>query len=85
MPGFFNDMGGDLAPIVKNAMEELRQFFGSNGHDALLRRLRSQYDTLSLEQLAAIHSVLGHQDGEETPCKACKIMASKEVSLSQEE
>ncbi len=85
MAGFFNDMGDDLAPIVKAAMKELKDFFGSNGHDALLRRFKSQYDTLSLEDISAIHGALGHQDNEVMPCKICKIMAAEEVRLGMEE
>ncbi len=85
MSGFFSNMGEELTPIVKAALKEVEDFFGSNGMDSLMRRFRSQYDTLTLEQIAAIHQALGHQDDEENPCKACKIMAAEEVRLSKEE
>ncbi len=84
MAGFFNDMGEDLAPIVKMAMKELQDFFGANGHDALLRRFKANYDTLSLEDIGAIHAAMGHEDSEERPCKICKIMAAEEVRLGLE-
>ncbi len=85
MSGFFNDMGDDLAPIVKAALKEIENFFGSNGTDSLMRRFKGMYATLSLDQIAAIHQTLGHQDNEAIPCKACKIMAAEEVRLSKEE
>lgn len=85
MPGFFGDMAEEMAPVVIAAMAEVTEFFHSDGHDNLMRRFQRQYDTLSLEDIAAIQAALGHQDEEEKPCRVCQIMATKEVQLAQEE
>lgn len=85
MPGFFDDMAGELSPIVQAAMREVNEFYQSDGHANLLRRFARKYGTLSIEDIAEIQQALGHQDGEESPCKVCQIMATKEVQLDQEE
>ena len=85
MPGFFDDIAAELSPIVKAAMKEVNEFFQSSGHENLMRRFQRQYDTLSIEDIAQIQTALGHQDGEEKPCRVCQIMATKEVQLAQEE
>ena len=85
MPGFFDDISDDLAPIVKAAMKEVEEFYHSSGHENLLRRLQRQYGKLDVDDIAAIQTALGHQDGEEKPCRVCQIMATKEVQLAQEE
>ncbi len=83
MAGFFEGVSDDISPVVKAALQEVQEFLASNGHDNLMRRFQSQYDKLSIDDLAEIQIALGHQDGEDPPCKACKIMASKEVQLDQ--
>jgi len=85
MPGFFEDTSEDISPIVIAALRKVEEFLVSNGHDNLMRRFQSQYDKLSIDDLAEIQIALGHQDGEDSPCKVCKIMAAKEVQLDQEE
>ncbi|KKK49077.1 hypothetical protein LCGC14_3138710 [marine sediment metagenome] len=85
MPGFFEDMAGDLSPIVRAAMREVNEFFHSDGYESLMRRFQRQYGTLSIDDIAQIQGALGHEDSEETPCRVCKIMATKEVQLDQEE
>ena len=85
MTGFFDDVAGDLSPIVMAAMKEVNEFFQSNGHENLMRRFQRQYGTLSIDDIAQIQMALGHQDGEEKPCRVCQIMATKEVQLAQEE
>lgn len=85
MPGFFDDVAGDLSPIVKAAMREVNEFFQSSGQENLMRRFQRQYSTLSIDDIAQIQIALGHQDGEKKPCRVCQIMATKEVQLSQEE
>ncbi len=85
MAGFFEGMSDEISPIVIAALEEVREFTRSGGHENLLRRFQRQYDTLSIEDIAEIQIALGHQDGEENPCRICQIMATKEVQLSQEE
>lgn len=85
MPGFFDDMAGELSPIVKAAMKEVNEFFRSDGHENLMRRFQRLYGTLSIDDIAQIQVALGHQDGEESPCRVCQIMATKEVQLAQEE
>ncbi len=85
MPGFFEGLSDEISPIVLAALEEVREFTRSGGHENLLRRFQRQYGTLSLEDISEISSALGHQDEEEKPCRVCQIMATKEVQLSQEE
>ena len=85
MPGFFDDMAGEMSPIVKAAMKEVNEFFRSDGRASLMRRFQQQYGKLSIDDISQIHTALGHQDGEEKPCKVCQIMATKEVQLAQEE
>ncbi len=85
MPGFFEDMAGDLSPIVQAAMKEVHEFLRSGGHENLMRRFQRKYGTLSIDDIAQIQAALGHQDDEDTPCRVCQVMATKEVQLAQEE
>ncbi len=84
MPGFFEGIADDLIPIVKAALQETEDFLQSGGHDNLMRRFQRLYDTLSIEDIAEIQMALGHVDDEDSPCRVCRIMATKEVQLDQE-
>ncbi len=85
MPGLLESISDELAPIIDAALAEIGELIqGGQGHDALLRRFRQQYDTLPIESIAALQEVLGHQDDEDQPCQVCQIMAAKEVQLGKE-
>lgn len=85
MTGFFDDIADEISPIIKAAMAEVQEFLHSDGRDSLMRRFQAKYGILSIDDIASIQDALGHQDGEADPCRVCKIMATKEVQMAQEE
>jgi hypothetical protein len=77
-------VNADITHIVQVALAELTEMTWQNSKETMLRRLRANYDKLSLEQIDMIRSALGHSHTEERPCDVCKIMAIKEIQLSQD-
>ncbi len=74
----------EIIRIGRASLIEVRQRTVEDQSTVFLRRLRSSYDRLSLEEIGIISQALGHQDTEERPCKACKIIAQKEFDLAED-
>lgn len=74
----------EITDIIGVALSELKDFTWMGSKDVMLRRLRQNYDRLSIEQIDAIRSVMGHTYTEERPCEVCRIMAAKEMQLNED-
>lgn len=84
MPSLSQDISNEVIRIGRASLIEVRQRTVEDQSTAFLRRLRSSYDKLSLEEIGIISQALGHQDTEERPCKACKIIAQKEFDRAED-
>ena len=74
----------EIVRIGRASLTEVRQRTVEDQSTSALRRLRSSYDKLSVEQIEVISQAIGHEDTEERPCKACKIIAQKEFDLAED-
>ena len=74
----------EVGRISKAAFNDVQERTAQKGTDALLRRFRSLYGRLSMDEITAIQEALGHQDGEDPPCKACKVMAQEEYKRTED-
>ena len=80
-------MGEILEEVMSITQLGLADFQDQARHDAdksLLRRIRRDYDKLSLEETLQVAGALGHRNTEEDPCDICKLMAQKEFELSED-
>ena len=74
----------EITRIAGMSLAEVRERTTEDKQNVLLRQLRSKYDRLSIDQILEIQASLGHQQGEASPCKACKIIAQKEYRLAED-
>lgn len=74
----------EISEIIGTALTELTNVSWQGSKTTMLRRLRSNYENLTLEQIDAIRSVMGHSHTEERPCEVCRIMALKEQQLNED-
>jgi len=72
-----------MSGIIGRALTIIDENVGYHAEDTLIRRLRANYDKLSIEQIQAIMQTMGHRLGEEKPCPVCKIIAQKEYARSE--
>ena len=79
-----DNIADEISTIVQAGFREVRERTSQGGQDVLLRRFRSQYGTLSLEEITAIQDALGHEDGESNPCQVCRISAQEEFKRSED-
>ncbi len=78
------DILEDMVSVVEQSFELLDTQLSYNTDETLMRRLSTHYDTLTVEQVAAIQQATGHKDGEDKPCKVCKLIARKEYDLIED-
>lgn len=74
----------ELTDILGETLRDLKEITWQGSKDNMLRRLRANYEHLTLEQIDAIRSVMGHSHTEKNPCEVCQIMAVKEQQLSED-
>ncbi len=74
----------EIVRIGRASLTEVRQRTVEDQSTSALRRLQASYDKLSVEQIAVISQAIGHEDTEERPCKACKIIARKEFDMAED-
>ena len=74
----------EITRYAKSGFNEIRLATLEDNKTLLERRLRSNYDKLSLEQIQLISQSLGHTDSETNPCKTCRIIAQKEFDLAED-
>ena len=79
-----DNIADEISSIVQAGFKEVRERTSQGGQDVLLRRFRSQYGILSLEEITAIQDALGHQTGEDSPCPVCRISAQEEFKRSED-
>ena len=84
MPSLSASITAEIVRIGRASLTEVRQRTVEDQGEAALRRLRSSYDKLSVEQIGVISQAIGHEDTEERPCKACKVIAQKEFDLAED-
>jgi hypothetical protein len=77
-------IAAEVERVYGFALKEVLSFSHQDSKDVLLRRFSAHYDTLSIEEIMTLRQGLGHQDGEEKPCKACRIIAKKEFDLAED-
>jgi len=73
-----------MVDVINSAVDYLVDMMSSDQDDIILRRFRQQYSNLTVEQIVQVQEAFGHDDGEEKPCKVCKIMAEKEFALAED-
>ena len=74
----------EITRYAKGAFNEIRLSTLEDNKTLLERRLRQNYDKLSLEQIQTIGQALGHTETEANPCKTCRIIAQKEFELAED-
>ncbi len=87
MAGVQGLFDGAFEEIERIAEQGLGSFLEDTQHDAnkrLMRKLRENYDTMSLEQVTQLWDQTGHDAGESPPCDTCKVIAKKEFELAEE-
>lgn len=85
MGTFIDDAVTDITGRISGAMEGMYRLVEQDSKVALLRRFRRSYGKLSVGEIMGIRDTLGHAQGEQQPCKVCRIMATEEFRLSQEQ
>lgn len=84
MAPFVDDIVADLSELVRGSVKSVEDMISEDTDAVLLRRLKRHYATLSLEEVVAIRDLLGHGDGENTPCPTCRFMARSEVEMLED-
>lgn len=81
--GLIEDLVEDVVSSFGGLKEQIVDDLAGNHDEMLLRRLRNNYDNIPVPALEAIRDNLGHERGEEKPCRACKVIADEEFKLSE--
>ncbi len=79
-----DNIAEEISGIVVAGFQDVQERTAQGGRDVLLRRFRSQYGMLSIEEITAIQGALGHEDSEKNPCPVCKISAQEEFKRSED-
>jgi len=77
-------VAAEIVQMVGGSIDEVVNQVAQGGEETLLRRLRKNYDNLSIEDITAIQQAAGHQMGEQKPCKVCRLLAQEEFKRAED-
>ena len=83
--GLIDDVVRDIADLAGGAITNVSRIVEQDSQHVLLRRFRRSYPKLSIEETIGIRDSLGHTKAEQRPCRICRIMATEEYRLAQEQ
>ncbi len=85
MPSFIEDITNQVVELVGAGMGFVDDEVAGDVTKSILKKLRKNYATMSLEETLQIWDSMGHRSDETPPCKVCKEIAKQEFKLSEGE
>ena len=85
MAGLIDDITRNMVDRTGGMITGISSIVEQDSQTVLLRRFKRSYGNLSVEETIGIRDSLGHKKAEQEPCRICRIMATEEYRLAQEQ
>lgn len=82
--GLFDGVFEELLSITKGGFDDFIEDTQHDTNKRLLKKLKQNYDKMTLSEVTELWDLLGHQSNEKSPCDTCQAIAKSEFDLAEE-